>query len=636
MALTAERWCPTCDAPRGPDEQQDGRCVVCGSGLVAPAAERSAEGAPQVAAETNRSTEEEGQGWPEPGSEVSGPSATAAAGPESEPEVRQRPEEPSRSGAPAARLAGTPSAQAEPEPGSPDSASGRRGEPETAPPTLRAPDGGVEADPEPSADSAVTPPSVIDESRASAAEPAAPAGDERPPSQQGPPSPIAVRSGGDTGPSSDDAATGLSAGEPAAGREPAVPPPIPPPPDAGSAPASSGAPAAEPAWRPPPRPPAHRATTDYDTLVAQVEAKVRDGFELFGLVGGSAAGKTHSLKALTYLLEAHAIESQRAKTDFRRAAVPGQTEAEVFHFDYTGPADERWTFVDAGGELYQRLRENDWRRFEQSVRLTRWLDRCQGIFCFLHLRPGHFGGYVLDVDPTLVDDEAERQALRRRQQEERDAREELEFFKHLFLFLRALRAEEGRVEAVVERCRNAASLEEALGDYLHGSPLLDVPVMFFFTQADRYDREDFAIAPGAYLRPRDLEADGRPLSTAAFTARFLPGLFGAVNSQVRRYKFDFLQSYEEAETEKRDADGRPLTVTYWSAPDDRKALLSAGLLAGLELVLRNQPRPRPRWLPPPLDTRRALLLHRLLHPGQWRGVRRNLLGSWRRSPGGGR
>jgi hypothetical protein len=566
MALTAERWCPSCDAPRGPDEQQEGRCVVCGSELTE-----------------------------------------------------------------------TPSALAEPQPESADSAAGRRGEPETSPQSLRAPGGGTnEAVPGPSADPAVPPPPVLPASGESAAEPAVPAGADRPPSHESPPSPIAVRSGGDAGPAAEHAATAPPAAERTAGRAASIPPPIPPPPDAEPDAASAAAPPAEPAWLPPPRPPAHRATTDYDTLVAQVEEKVRDGFELFGLVGGSAAGKTHSLKALTYLLEAHAIESQRAKTDFRRAAVPGQTEAEVFHFDYTGPADERWTFVDAGGELYQRLRENDWRRFEQSVRLTRWLDRCHGIFCFLHLRPGHFGGYVLDVDPTLVGDEGERQALRRRQQEERDAREELEFFKHLFLFLRALRAEEGRVEAVVERCRNAASLEEALGDYLRGAPLLDVPVMFFFTQADRYDREDFAIAPGTYLRPRDLEADGRPLSTAAFTARFLPGLFGAVNSQVRRFKFDFLQSYEEAETEKRDADGRPLPVTYWSAPDDRKALLSAGLLAGLELVLRNQPRARPAWLPPPLDTRRALLLHRLLHPGQWRGVRRNLLGSWRRSPGGGR
>jgi hypothetical protein len=375
----------------------------------------------------------------------------------------------------------------------------------------------------------------------------------------------------------------------------------------------------------------YRATIDYDTLVAQVEEKVRDGFEMFGLVGGPASGKTHALKALTYLLEAHAIESQRAKTDFRRAAVPGQTAAEVFHFDYTGPADERWTFVDAGGELYQRLRENDWSRPEQGVRLTRWLDRCHGIFCFLHLRPGHFGGYVLDVDPTLVDDEAERRTLRARQQEERDAREELESFKHFFLFLRALRAEGGRLNAVIERCRAADGLEEALGDYLRGAPLLDVPVMFFFTQADRYDREDFAIAPGAYLRPRDLG-----LSTAAFTARHLPGLFGAVASQVASFKFDFLQSYEEAATEKHGTDGRPLAVTYWSAPDDRKALLSAGLLSGLDFVLRHRPRRQGRWHAPRLDARRALLVHRLLHPGEWRGVRRNLLGSWRRPPGGER
>lgn len=383
---------------------------------------------------------------------------------------------------------------------------------------------------------------------------------------------------------------------------------------------------------PPPEPakqPAARRegeALDYDRLVAEVGERVGAGSEVFGLVGHPSSGKTHFLKALTYLLDRHAVGGQRASVEFHRAEVPGQTGAAVFDYAYTGPAGERWTFLDAGGELYVRLRDNDWKSFtEASVRLTEWLRHCQGLFCFLHLQRVHFGVPALDVDPTA--DAADSERRRRIEEERRKAREakqELDFFKYFLLFLRALRAarKDGRgVAAIVERCREAGSLEEALRGEHRTAPLLDVPVMFFFTQADSYRSDGFELRPGLHLDPRRL-----PLPANVFAARYLPSLFGAVASQARRFKFDFLQSYEEHVLERRDERGEPIAETYFHAPDDPELLLSAGLAPALDFVLANRPAARPasRWLPE-IDTRRALRLHRLLHRRLWEGVPANLL-----------
>ncbi len=389
---------------------------------------------------------------------------------------------------------------------------------------------------------------------------------------------------------------------------------------------------AVPRTEPPPEPakqPAARRegeALDYDRLVAEVGERVGAGSEVFGLVGHPSSGKTHFLKALTYLLDRHAVGGQRASVEFHRAEVPGQTGAAVFDYAYTGPAGERWTFLDAGGELYVRLRDNDWKSFtEASVRLTEWLRHCQGLFCFLHLQRGHFGVPGLDVDPTADPADSER---RRRIEEERtkarEAKQELDFFKYFLLFLRALRAarEDGRgVAAIVERCREAGSLEEALRGEHRTPPLLDVPVMFFFTQADAYRTNGFELRPGLHLDPRRL-----PLPANVFAARYLPSLFGAVASQARCFKFDFLQSYEEHTLDRRDERGEPIAETYFHAPDDPELLLSAGLAPALDFVLANRPaaRTKTRWLPE-VDTRRALRLHRLLHPRLWEGVPANLL-----------
>lgn len=367
-----------------------------------------------------------------------------------------------------------------------------------------------------------------------------------------------------------------------------------------------------------------RETIDYATLVADVAAKVAAGHEVFGLVGHSGSGKSHFLKALTYLLYRHGVVGQKATVEFHRAEVPGHTGAFVSDYAFNGPAGERWMLLDAGGELYASLRKNDWQTYERvSVGLTEWLRNCHGLFCFLHLQPGHFGAQPLPVDPTAGGDPA---WLRRREEEEeekgREARLELESFKHFLLFLRAIR-HKGSVQPVVERCRKVGDLEEALRTYDDSTPLLDVPVMFFFTQADAYRRDGFEIRPGVHLHPRQTELP------AAFTARYLPSLFGAVASQARYFKFDFLQSYEDHPTERKDQDGNPIFETYFHASDDPGLLLSAGLGSGVEFVLRNRPGARRgRWRLPELDGRRALLLHRLLHPKAWRGVPRNLLGGW--------
>lgn len=397
----------------------------------------------------------------------------------------------------------------------------------------------------------------------------------------------------------------------------AGPPPLRDEPEAAARPPEARPPLAEEAAR-------EGEEVDYRRLVADVEAQVAAGYEVFGLVGHPSSGKTHFLKALTYLLDRHAMGGQRATVEFHRADVPGQTGASVFDYAYTGPSDERWVFLDAGGELYVRLRENDWSApGGVSVRLTEWLRHCRGLFCFLHLQPGHFGVQPLDVDPTVRGDEGLRERLAEEQRKAREARQELEFFKYFLLFLRALRAE-GAAEPVVARCRQAGNLEEALRGYHDRAPRLDVPVMFFFTQADAYRRDGFEIRSGLHLHPRRL-----PMPAAPFTARYLPSLFGAVASQARHFKFDFLQSYEDHPTERRDEKGRPVFETYFHAPDDPGLLLSAGLGAGVEFVLRNRPGAGNgrRWLPE-LDTRRALLLHRLLHPRAWQGVPRNLLGGW--------
>ncbi len=362
------------------------------------------------------------------------------------------------------------------------------------------------------------------------------------------------------------------------------------------------------------------AEKNYRKVVLRINRHLSDGFDLFGLVGHAASGKTHSLKALTYLLKRHGVGAQKAHVEFRQVPVPATSGGSITDYAYTGSDDEKWVFVDVGGELYFRMHNNDWTtRRASSLELSQWLNRCKGLFMYLHLNRGHFGQSWIDLEEELEDEET-RDEVRRKRQKAREAQEELEFFKHFLLFLRALK-HEGDVRKVIARCEQSSTLEEALRYYHTRAPLLDIPVMFFFTKADLYDEEGFEIADGLQMAPRQL-----PMATAAFVARHLPYLFSSLLSQVRRFKFDFLQSYEEHDTGQRDR-GRPIKETHWSADDE--TLLSVGLLSGLEFILRNQTG-QPWWQGPGLDTRRALLLHRILHPRQWKGVRIDL-GGWGRN-----
>ncbi len=357
----------------------------------------------------------------------------------------------------------------------------------------------------------------------------------------------------------------------------------------------------------------------YDEVAREVAAHVRNGYDLFGFAGHVNSGKTHCLKALSYLLEEHGFDVTKFRQEFRDVPVPENTQARIFDAVFSG-GRWKWVFVDAGGELYQMIQENDWHSAEPNrTKLTHWLHNCKGLFLFLHLDRGHFNKWLADTDYHQVSSaslgEAER--LERSVETARDKQKELEFFGHFLLFLRALKHEEGDVLKVIAQCRNGNSLEESLRGYAAKAPLLDIPVMFFFSQADAF-YPGFEISAGVHLEPRSL-----PMPATLFAARYLPGLFGGLLDHARRFKFDFLQSYEEYETGAVDDRGKPFIRTAWHTPDDQVPL-SAGLMSGLELALRHQPTGRPWWQGAGLDTRRSLRLHKILHPRLWRGIKVDL------------
>jgi hypothetical protein len=347
---------------------------------------------------------------------------------------------------------------------------------------------------------------------------------------------------------------------------------------------------------------------DYRTVVDSVQNHLRRGYSLLGLVGYSGSGKTHFLRALSLLLRRQGFEAA-AWESFRRARVPGATEASVFDYPCTGPRGEKWVFVDAGGELYARLRANNWDLPEESAALLRSLYLCRGLFLLLHLQPGHFRAGSLGSHRWLSEDETH--ADHAAQQ----AQEELEFFDHALLFLRALQAEGGKVQELVVRCAAEPNLDKALRPY-RDKPRLDIPVMVLFTQADTLDRSDTELGEGSFLSPRK-----GTVNVAAFAARHLPGLFGSLVSHTRRFKFDFVQSYEEFLLPgKFNRDGTPAALPKWEIDDE---LLSVGVLPALEFLYRNLPvtsgwrRHLRRF---ELETPTALRINRLVHRRDWQGV----------------
>ncbi len=407
-----------------------------------------------------------------------------------------------------------------------------------------------------------------------------------------------------------------------------LPPPPPPPPPVDEKPAP---PAAEepppPAQEEPPEPVAEEPAApadfllrardatrrrlseeeqrrDFENVVADVERHVARGYDLLGLVGYSGSGKTHFLKALSLLLKKQGFEV--ADWDkLRKALVPGFTEAAVFDYPATGPGGEKWVFVDAGGELYARLRSNDWDLADESAALLHSLHYCRGLFLLLHLQPGHFR--LAAGTHRWMDEEA-----RQRDAEIQQAQEEIEFFDHFLLFLRALQAEKGQVQELVARCAEAANLDKALRSYRDQAPKLSIPVQVLFTQADTYGGR-FEVAEAIPLSPRKTT-----VGVAPFVARRLPTLMGTMVHHCNRFRFDFVQAYEEKSVT--GPDGLPQTIPEWAVDDE---LLSCGAVPALEFIARHLPAKGflGRWLQRrELDTRQALRLDRMLHRRRWKGV----------------
>lgn len=336
----------------------------------------------------------------------------------------------------------------------------------------------------------------------------------------------------------------------------------------------------------------------YRELVRQVDAYIEQRYRLFGLVGYPASGKTHALKALVHRL--HGFDAS-AREQFRRERAPGPTEAWTFYYAFTGSGGERWVFMDAAGELYARMRANDWSLAEATAGLLHTIGHCQGLVLLVHLTRGHLDRGAQGFAAGMDDDEIERE--RGAQQ----AQEEIEFFDQFLLFARALAAEKGDVSKLVRRAAEAPSLDEALRGYRQ-APRLDVPVAVLFTQADRLMGADFAVGRGRYLAPqRGL------VGVAPFVARHLPSLFDSVQRHARRFRFDFVQSYVERPS---PGGGEPV----WSVEGEP---LSVGLVPALEFLLRRADRGGGlgRFA---IDTRTTLRLHRLLHPRLWDGVEAEL------------
>lgn len=350
-------------------------------------------------------------------------------------------------------------------------------------------------------------------------------------------------------------------------------------------------------------------------VARKIAAQIRAGYTLFGFAGRSNSGKTACLKALSYLLKDNA-ESVKFMEEFGDVPVPPKTGFLNVGFS---SVRQKWVFLDAvGGELFQIIQEGGADFTNLNVpKVTAWFHSCRGLFFFLHLDPGDFSKILVDADIHAMRAEQLKSLVNR----ERGKQMEQKFFGRLLLFLRALKHEDGNFLKVMAQCHERAALEESLRRYAAEAPLLDIPVMFFFSKADAVD-PDFEISEGFRLEPRSLQ-----MPATLFAARYLPELFTGLLEHARWFKFDFLQSFEQYETRKSDYTGEPSVAAAWHTPDDQVSL-SVGLMSGLEFVLRHQNQQTAWWSRVGIDTRRALLLHRMLNPTLWKGIKINL-GYWR-------
>src|SRR6185436_19382268 len=125
-------------------------------------------------------------------------------------------------------------------------------------------------------------------------------------------------------------------------------------------------------------------------------------------------------------------------------------------------------------------RANDWNLVDDSSALLHSLNYCRGIFLLVHLQPGHFRDGAMGTHRWMSDEE------RAADSDAQLAQEEVDFFDHVLLFLRALKKEDGNVVELVRRCAAERDLDKALRSYRDDAPKLDIPVMVLFSQADTF------------------------------------------------------------------------------------------------------------------------------------------------------
>lgn len=338
----------------------------------------------------------------------------------------------------------------------------------------------------------------------------------------------------------------------------------------------------------------------YGDVVRKVERLVADGYDLLGVVGVTEAGKTHALRALTYLLDGFSAEARNILLE-QLAPAPTGLSIHALPYEGSGPEDrDRAVFVDAGGELFVRLQENDWSVSAANTALLHALAEAKGLFCMVDLHPGHFD------DPGTWQGMGRSAAAKA--DKAREAQAEQQLVDLTLLFLRAIR-HHGDVRPVIREAAEAPSTEEALQRYRTLAPRLDIPVTVLFTKADQWVGNDYPLSHGERLAPHTTL-----LGVTPFVHRRLPYLYNAVAGQCRRFRFDFVQSYVEAE---RTRHGETRVQPEWKWNDHP---LSVGLLPAVEFVLRNRP-PEGR-LPQLLrrfeiDTGTAHRLHRWRHPQLW-------------------